>query len=147
MTPLFFLGLGLALLLGTTFITTKTTTGSFYRAAFTAPTTNVSVTIDPSSFDTLDYVDTDGYLKPGTPLQADGTPADGVADVAKYIVPYAVKIAASNATADLNAASNNTIAGATAGDVDRAVVEANLGRVLTANEIAAIESTGRFILV
>ena len=147
MTLLVLLALGL-LMVGTTFITTQKTTGQFYQPAFHGqPPKNVSVTIDPSVFDTLDYIDANGYLIPGTPLQADLTAADGPGDTAKYIIPYATKIAMSNSTTDLTAATNNTIAGATGGDVDRKAVENNLGRVLTADEVAAIEATGRFILV
>lgn len=141
--------IGFALFFGTTMITVKQPAGSYYQNVFHAgpPSGNTTLVIDPSDFDGLDFVDADGFLRPGTPLLKDGTPSDGVGEPTIFVVPYAVQIAKSNATADLTAATNNSIAVATKGDLLQAAIEANLERVLTADEIANIESTGRFLLL
>lgn len=150
MQILLLLGVLIGLLLfGTTMITVKQPAGSYYQNVFhgNPPSGNTTVVIDPSDFDGLDYVDADGHLRPGTPLLKDGTPSDGVGEPTIFVVPYAVHIAKSNATADLTAATDNTIGVATKGDLLQAAIEANLGRVLTADEIANIGSSGRFLLL
>lgn len=53
-----------------------------------------------------------------------------------------VKIAASNAAADLTAGANVDVAVATICTVNRAIIEDELGRVLTANEILAYDAAG-----
>lgn len=147
---LIFLGVLIGVLcFGTTIINVTTPASDFYTNAFYGkpPGGIISLTIDPDVLDGTDFVDSDGYIRPGTPFQKDGTLADGAAQPAAYVVPYAVKIAKSNATADLTAATNNSIGVATGGNISKSAVEANIGRVLTADEIANIESTGRFLLV
>lgn len=80
-------------------------------------------------------VDTAGYLKPGVPLSAAGALVGASVPVFGVTVEP-IKIAASSAAGDLTAAGTVRVAVATIGQVNRAIMEANLGRVLTANEIA-----------
>jgi hypothetical protein len=77
--------------------------------------------------------DADGYLPPGLPLQADGSPVDDAAQTATYVVgPEAVKLG----TADH---FGNVILN---GFLVRDAIEDNLGRVLSANELAALTAGG-----
>ena len=122
--------------------------GTLYRPAFHAPQDAVPTRIDPSSFKGSDWVDADGVLKPGTPLKADGTLAgDAVDETAERVLPFAVGIAEGSTDALLDAAPNGDVAANTRGDIVRSHVEGNLGRVLTANELAAFAASGRFVLV
>lgn len=122
--------------------------GDLYLPAFHDMVGTIPLRITPSDFDGSDWVDDEGYLLPGTPLASDGTIAGDAADeTAAFVVPYAVGIADSGASADLTAAPDGDIAVATRGDVVQEHLESNLGRDLTANEVSAIESTGRFVLV
>lgn len=81
-------------------------------------------------------VDADGYLKPGTPLRttgAPGAPITGAAQGAVVLVgpePYKV-----DATLD------HPVNAFFAGVFSRQAIEANLGRVLSADELAAIAAT------
>lgn len=137
----------LALLMGT-IRQVNTTGGDLYRPAFNSPPETIALRITPSDFSGSDFVDDEGYLIPGLGIAADGTIAgDAVDETAEYVVPYAVQVAESNAAADLTAAPDGDIAVATRGDVVLEYVEDNVGRVLTANEKAAINSTGRFVIV
>lgn len=81
-------------------------------------------------------VDTDGYLKPGVPFAADGTSV-GAAEAVFGVVIEPIKVANGNAAGDLSAADASfQIALGIEGVVNRHLIEANLGRVLTANELA-----------
>lgn len=78
-------------------------------------------------------VDSDGYIPPGLPLQASGAPISAVDQVAKYVVgPEPVEEGAAdhfgNALLD--------------GALNQDAIEDNLGRVLTADEIAALADGG-----
>ena len=78
-------------------------------------------------------VDADGYIPPGLPLQASGAPVDAVDQTAKYVVgPEAVK------EGDADHFGNALLDGA----LNQDAIEDNLGRALTANEIAALASGG-----
>ncbi len=148
MLQLIVLVLGLLLLFGYTHITTTGTTRLAYRTPFNGQAPHVNhLTIDPVDFDGVDWCDENGYLIPGTPLQADATPATGNGEDAAFIVPYPVKIATGNTTAILTAAADQQIGVATRGDLLQATIEANIGRVLTADELANIAATGRFVIL
>ena len=133
--------------------------GSFYRAAFHDPVQGVPVRITPADFDGLpagggDWLDSEGYLKPGTPLKEDGTLADGLdaagavaAESAEFVTMHAVRIAESNASADLTGAPGVDIGAATRGDIVTEHVEEALGRALSAEERSSILDTGRFTLI
>lgn len=80
-------------------------------------------------------VDANGYLKPGVPLSAAGALV-GAATAVFGVTLEAIKVALTNAAGDLTAAGTVEVAVGTIGQVNRKIMEDNLGRVLTANEIA-----------
>lgn len=91
---------------------------------------------------TSNEVDTDGYLKPGVPFEADGTLCDADNDVVFGVSIEPIKVAAGNAAGDLSAADSSfQIALGIVGVVNKALIEANLGRSLTAREIAGFGLT------
>lgn len=78
-------------------------------------------------------IDADGFIPPGLPLQAAGTLISAPGQTAKYVVgPEPVKTGASddfgNALLD--------------GALNQDMIEDNLGRALTADEIAALAAGG-----
>lgn len=90
-------------------------------------------------------VDADGYLIPGTPLKKDGTLADGTTDEFIFgvvVEPVNVGVGFVDADTDLDALTDIHVAVATVGQVNRDIVEDNLGRALSANEIAAFDAAG-----
>lgn len=121
--------------------------GTLYRPAFNTPKSGIPVRIDPSSFKGSAFCDANGFLVPGTPLQAGGTLATAAASPAAYVMPYAVQIAESNSDADLDAAPNGDVTARTNGDVIEKHVAGNIGRVLTANEKAAYTTNTRLTLI
>lgn len=91
-------------------------------------------------------VDADGYLKPGVPFEADGTLILAAAGIVFGVSIEPIKVAKSNSAPDLAAASAAFQIGlGTIGQVNRAIIEDNLGRVLTANEIAGFGLAGSLI--
>lgn len=77
--------------------------------------------------------DAEGYIPPGLPLTAAGAPIAAPGEVAKYVVgPEAVEEGSADhfGNAFLDGALNQD------------AIEDNLGRVLTANEIAALAAGG-----
>jgi hypothetical protein len=103
----------------------------------------IDVRLDPKGCETHQAIfdvselggvdDSDGYLPPGLPLQADGSPVDAGSQTAAYVVgPEAVKLG----TADH---FGNVILN---GFLVRDAIEDNLGRVLSANELAALTAGG-----
>lgn len=107
----------------------------------------LQVVVDISEL-TIAEVDADGYLKPGVMFKSDGTQPDGTGFL--YAVnPEPIKIVDYVPTDILLAADTATIpvGMVTAGIINRDVVEDNLGRAMTANEIAAVTAAGsRFTL-
>lgn len=96
------------------------------------------VKLDVSGMTTAE-VDTDGYLKPGVPLTKAGIL---VAAGFVYGVTFeAIKIADNN-TGLAGDTTDPLVAVAVIGLVNRDVVEDNLGRVLTAAEIAGFDAAG-----
>lgn len=86
-------------------------------------------------------VDADGFLIPGAVLdRTDASIPDGTADGAGVVVIAVTEVAASNSAADLTAASDRTISVLARGTVQQARVEENLGRALTAAELAALDA-------
>ncbi len=81
-------------------------------------------------------VDANGYLKPGVPFAADGTSV-GAAEAVLGVTIEPIKVAAGNTAPDLAAADATfQIALGIEGVVNRWLCESNLGRALTANELA-----------
>lgn len=119
--------------------------GDVYASPFIGPVDlrrqlNVDVTALTNT-----VVDSNGYLKPGTPLQYDGTLVDGASQIAGIVVE-AQKVAAGNDATSIAAGGTKMVAIATHGNANKKIIEDNLGRVLSANEIAAI-GAGHIVLV
>lgn len=102
------------------------------------PSANLlQIKVDISAFGTT-HVNAKGYLVPGAVVKPTGVPPDGTANEVGYVVTEAVKFAPDNASGTLAAAQDRTVVVQVLGVVHRKRMEANLGRVLTANELAAI---------
>ena len=102
----------------------------------------LQVVVDISELTTAN-VDADGFIVPGTSFKSDGTQPDGsgfmyamVVEPIKIIdyVPTDVLLAADTATIPVGCAVG--------GVINRDVVEDNLGRAMTANELAAAVAAG-----
>lgn len=97
------------------------------------------VKVDISAL-TADEVDALGYLKPGVPFTKAGILVTTGNVYGVSIEP--IKIAADNATATLSAATDCFVALGTHGVINRDIVEDNLGRALTANEVTGFSDGG-----
>lgn len=112
-----------------------------YMNIFIGPLNHTThVKLDVSTL-TANEVDPQGYVKPGTMLKVDGTLVSGASQAIFGVVPEATKIRMDNANLGADT-SDPLIAVATIAQVSRGVVEANLGRALSANELAAIPASG-----
>jgi hypothetical protein len=113
--------------------------GTGYQDVFNGPADHTGICkVDVTALDT-DLVDSGGYLKPGAMFALNGTPVSGV-EATKYVNPEAIKVAESNSAADLDAGlTAHPIAMVTRGQVVRDAVEYNLGRAMTAAEIAGFD--------
>lgn len=100
----------------------------------------VHVALDVSALSNA-VVDEHGHLIPGAVLdRSDSSIPDGTADGAGVVVFEAVKLAEGNTAAELNAAQDRSIAVLARGAVNQNRMEENLGRSLTAAELAALEA-------
>jgi hypothetical protein len=100
------------------------------------PAAPIAIPIAATSLTSAE-VDAYGYLKPGVPFQRSGALVTaGTGQTIFGITIEPIKIAASNAAADLTAAGTPEVAVKPAGVVSRAIMESNLGRALSANELA-----------
>lgn len=125
-------------------VTTETGTSSYGNPIVGNPGPLIQVVVDISELDTA-LVDADGNLKPGAMFKADGTQPDGSGFVYAInpepisighatIPPTDVSLAADTATIPIGMI--------TGGIINRDIVEDNLGRAMTANEIAACTAAG-----
>ena len=127
-----------------------TTPGQVYGRPFDGPTNfQVQGVIDITALTSAE-VDSDGYIKPGVPLREISTGVfglvNGAAQVIRAMVPESIKVANGNAAGDLSAASNAFPIGLyTRTQARRPIIEDNLGRVLSANELAAFAAAGSTI--
>lgn len=93
-------------------------------------------------------VDAYGYLKPGVPLQKTGALVSAPGQVIFGVVPEALNVLNLNVMNPdtfanaLAAAGVQQIAVVTIGQVNKAIIEENLGRALTADELAAFAAAG-----
>lgn len=119
---------------------TETAGGTSYVWPFVGEMNHpVHIKLDVSGMTSAE-IDEDGILKPGVPLTSGGVL---VTSGAVYGVNIeAVKVAAGNAAGDLSGAVDCLIAVGCVGVVNRDAVEANLGRVLAAAEIAGFAAAG-----
>lgn len=109
------------------------------------------VVVDISELTTKE-VDADGFLKPGVPFKKDGTLADGTGGEFIYAVnpePISIGHATIPPTDASLAADTATIplGMGTIGEINRDIVEDNLGRALTSDELAAFNAAGSMIHV
>jgi hypothetical protein len=129
---------------------TVTSPGTIYGRPFIGPTNHTAqISVDITLL-TAAEVDSFGYLKPGVPFTAAGILVGAAAIVfgvtpepldVLHILPYSgITFAAA-----LAAAGVQQLAVCTIGQVNRKIMEDNLGRVLTANEIAGFGLAGCLI--
>ena len=81
-------------------------------------------------------IDSRGYLKPGVPVTRAGT-LIGTGGKVFGVTIEPIKVAADNATATIAAIPVTTVAVATSGQLNKAIIEDNLDRALNADELAA----------
>ena len=119
-----------------------------YASPFVGPVNyTVHVKLDISTMTTAE-VDADGYLKPGLPLAIAAGLATLVGAAPAFVYGCVVEatklpvvVPATNTT--LAAETNDClVAVATHSILNRDIVEDNLGRVLSANELAGIDAAG-----
>lgn len=121
------------------------TAGELYGNPFVGPLGHTAqIAVDLNSL-TDDEIDAQGYLKPGIPLSKVGALVGaGVAVFGVTIEP--LKVAADNEAATIAALSGAAqVAVGTIGQVNRDVIEDNLGRALTADEVAGFAVAGSTI--
>ena len=115
--------------------------GSGYGWPFIGPVDHtVQLKVDVSAL-TLKEVDKRGYLKPGVPFKRNGT-LIGAGEKLYGVSVEATRVAESNSADDLAAAVDPFVAVATIAQVNRDIVEDNLARALTADEVAAFDAAG-----
>lgn len=122
-------------------VRTVAAAGEVHANPFVGPIDHtVAIRVDVSALD-ANLVDANGYLKPGVPLQRTGIPI-GISPAFVFgCVVEAVKVADNNTTA-LATAADVDVAVAVVGAVNRAILEDNLGRALTADELAGFDRAG-----
>lgn len=107
-----------------------------------------TIKLDVSDLTTAE-VDSNGYLKPNVPLKSDGTLADGTSG--EYIWGVTVEANKLPGRTDNSSLSSDTsdplIAVCRDCLLNRDIAEDNLGRALTANELAAIAAAGSHVKV
>lgn len=124
--------------------------GSIYGRPFVGPTNHPSqISVDITLL-TAAEVDSQGFLKPGVPFTAAGVLA-GAAVAIHGVTPEAYDVlhippfSTLTFAAALAAAGVQQVTVMTIGQVNRKIMEDNLGRVLTANELAAFAAAGCLI--
>lgn len=118
--------------------------GDTHQSPFVGPVDHTVSIAVPIGVLTADEVDANGYLKPGLPLTAAGARI-GVGGAVYGCVVEATKVATGNDAAALTAAGSPQVTVALIGTVNRDVLEDNLGRVLTADEVAGFSAAGSLI--
>ena len=113
--------------------------GDAYSNPFVgAPGPVVNVKVDVSTL-TVAEVDTNGYLKPGVPLQANGALVTAAGQSVYGVTIEEQRLSGRRDNANIAADTNDTmIAVATSGTINRDFAESMLGRAYTANEQAAL---------
>jgi hypothetical protein len=123
---------------------TETAGGVAYANPFVGnPGPTTVVKLDVSGM-TTNEVDVDGYLKPGTPLLSTGVLVSGAGQTVFGVVIAPVQIAETN-TGLAGDTSDPLVTVATSGLINRDIAEDNLGRALSANELAAL-ALGQFVV-
>lgn len=127
--------------------TKQATEGTHHASPFIGPVNHTEqMRINPTLFTSAE-IDQDGRLKPGVPLSPAGILVGATIPVHGCVYGFP-KVAKSNSSADIAAATPVDVAVATIGQVNRDQLEATLGRALTANELAGFALGGcRMVLV
>ncbi len=121
--------------------------GDVYVDPFVGPASHsVQILIDISGL-TNDEVDAQGYLKPGVPFRENGLLISAGSQYVFGVTRESVRVGYDpaaktwgNGTLHLDGGTDAQIALFTIGQVDKGMIEDNLGRVLTANEVDGFES-------
>lgn len=127
-----------------------TAPGSIYGRPFIGPTDYPSQIAVNITVLTANEVDSMGFLKPGVPFSAAGALV-GAAVPVWGVIPEPIDVLhlapydTNSWAAALAAAGTQQITVITVGQVNRKIIEDNLGRVLTANEIAGFGLAGCLI--
>lgn len=105
---------------------------------------SVQILIDVSGL-TTDEVDAKGYLKTGTPFRENGLLISGASQYVFGVTRETVRVGFylgnyGNSSTILDGATDVQIALFTIGQVDKGMIEDNLGRTLTENEVDGFES-------
>lgn len=125
-------------------ITKLVTPGTGYNSPFVGPAEHpVMIPVSVAAL-TAAEVDANGFIKPGVPLSSAGVLV-GAGEAVFGICPEAVKIATSNSSADMTAAGTIDMTVIVIGAVNYHIIEANLGRALTADEKAGFGLAGSTI--
>jgi hypothetical protein len=121
----------------------KETGGTGYGNPFVGPIGELLQIIVDISELTEAEVDADGMLKPGVMFKSDGTLADGSGFI-YGVNPEAIKIVDYVPTDALLAADTATIpvGCAVSGVLNRDIIEDNLGRAVSGNELTALGTAG-----
>lgn len=129
-------------------ITSLSGGGTVYGSPFIGPVSYVmQIDIDVTALTTRE-VDSDGYLKPGVPFLASGALVSAPAQSILGVVIEALRVAGGNAAGDFSAASAaHQIGLATIGQINRDVVEDNMGAAFTADELDAFSDIDCHIIV
>lgn len=123
--------------------------GQVYTNPFVGPNNHPApVRVDLSTLFGSDWLDARGYLKPGTPftaagalVAAPGAEVHGLLFEATQVVDMGSNLVAVTQAA-LDAAGDRNLIVSLICTVNQDVLEDNLGRALTADEIAAIDASG-----
>lgn len=131
-------------------IETTQAAGESYASAFIGPVdhrrnVNVDVTALPADTGSGGALDENGVLKPNYPLRDTGAPISGPGQRAVVTVEGS-KLLKDNVAATIAAGGTRMIGCADRGAINRRIMEDTMGRVLTADEISALD-TGNFSLV
>ena len=119
----------------------KTPGGLAYAAVIVGDADGMThLKVDVSTL-SVNEVDASGYLKPGVPLQQDGTLISAAGQSVYGITIAPIKIRQDN-TALAADVSDPVIAVSTIALVNLDIVEDNLNRSLSANELAAFKGAG-----
>jgi hypothetical protein len=123
----------------------KTTGGATHASPFVGPVQHTDhIKLDVSTL-TIAEVDQFGYLKPGVPLRQNGALVSANSGQFIYGVPIEpIKIVAENPT-DVSLAADTSdplIAVGVIGVLNRDIIEDNLGRAVSANELLAFAAAG-----
>lgn len=109
------------------------------------------VEIDPSTFFGSAWLDARGYLKQGTPLQANGAPVSAAAQTVAGCLVEATQIVfpegAAITQAMLDAEANRPAIITPICQLNQDVLEDILGRALNADELAAIAASKAVFLI